>query len=266
MIRYLKYTLIIAVVAWVAGFFVYLHLMPRDVGNQYSNTDAIIVLTGGSGRIRTGVSLLYQKKSDKLFISGVDSGTDVDMIVAAIDDHSANKNEKNHFRNYLTNRVMMRRRIYLGYEAQDTMENALETAEWVYRENVKSIRLVTSAYHMPRAMLYFKNIPELIWANNKDKYKKQLISDSVGKTGGVSVANYAKGQGTSAPESKKIETLGLVYGKLGTVEIIQHPVFNQSINYDEWWSSFNTLRIFVTEYNKYMLSIIYQMVALAFQF
>ena len=43
--------------------------------------------------------------------------------------------------------------ITLGYEATDTKGNADETAQWVIDHDVKSIRLITSSYHVPRALL-----------------------------------------------------------------------------------------------------------------
>ena len=43
--------------------------------------------------------------------------------------------------------------VTLGYQAIDTQSNAIETAEWLRRERVKSLRLVTSDWHMRRARL-----------------------------------------------------------------------------------------------------------------
>lgn len=234
MFRYIKYTVVVLLIMWLAGFFVYVHKMPKELTSELEQTDAIVVLTGGQGRISTGVSLLYKNKSDKLFISGVDSGTDVDMIVAAIDTQTESKNDKHRFRDYLVNRVMMRRRIYLGYEAKDTIDNALETALWVQKKDVKSIRLVTSAYHMLRAMLYFKDVPKKIWEANKEVFQKE---DN---------------------KTKEKEIVGIAYGKLHEIKIIPHPVFNKDIKYDEWWTDYNTIRIFVIEYNKYILSVMFQ--------
>jgi uncharacterized SAM-binding protein YcdF (DUF218 family) len=43
----------------------------------------------------------------------------------------------------------------LDYKAHNTKQNAMETRDWVKRENIHSLRLVTSSYHMPRAWLEF---------------------------------------------------------------------------------------------------------------
>ena len=41
--------------------------------------------------------------------------------------------------------------VTLGFEAADTRGNAAEIAEWVGQEEITSIRLVTSDWHMRRA-------------------------------------------------------------------------------------------------------------------
>ena len=47
------------------------------------------------------------------------------------------------------------------------MENALETMEWVLKNNIKSLRLVTSLEHMPRAIVEFKRfMPNVILVEN----------------------------------------------------------------------------------------------------
>ena len=45
--------------------------------------------------------------------------------------------------------------LTLGYGADDTAGNARETAEWMAREKLASLILVTSNFHMPRALLEF---------------------------------------------------------------------------------------------------------------
>ena len=45
--------------------------------------------------------------------------------------------------------------ISVGYRADNTAGNARETAEWVEKQGLKSIRLVTASYHMPRSLLEF---------------------------------------------------------------------------------------------------------------
>ena len=46
----------------------------------------------------------------------------------------------------------------LGYEAEDTAANAREAAAWMAAQSFTSLRLVTGGYHMPRAMMEFRNV------------------------------------------------------------------------------------------------------------
>ncbi|MEM8833538.1 MAG: YdcF family protein [Pseudomonadota bacterium] len=105
-------------------------------------TSAIIVLTGGNGRITEGLSLLAKKKSPKLFISGVHKKT------------SKNDIYKIWRKNNMPGTPCC---VHLGDFAETTEGNAIETADWIQKEkNIDSIRLVTSSYHMPRASELFK--------------------------------------------------------------------------------------------------------------
>lgn len=106
-----------------------------------ARTDAIIVLTGGKKRIQEGIALLDKDLSGKLFISGVNKDTKLED---------------------LTNGRAVPCCITLGYRAEDTIGNADEAREWVRENNIRSIRLVTSNYHIARARLEFdRAIPEL---------------------------------------------------------------------------------------------------------
>lgn len=125
---------------WFAGLLWFATLLPDAKPDDGRTTDAIVVLTGGSGRLHQGLELLAGKRARKLFVSGVYRGVDVEELLRI-----SRKSPKN-----LTCCVA------LGYEAINTAENALETAAWMRQENLGSLRLVTSAYHMPRALLEFR--------------------------------------------------------------------------------------------------------------
>lgn len=108
--------------------------------NPEMPTDAIIVLTGGEKRVNTGLDLLADGKGKKLFISGVNSKVKPEELVALWKgDHE---------------KVLCC--ITLGYEAEDTSSNASESQEWIKKNNIHSITLVTSNYHMARSSLIFK--------------------------------------------------------------------------------------------------------------
>ena len=104
--------------------------------------DAIVVLTGGSGRLEKGLSLLRYGKGKKLLVSGVYQGVDV-------------RNLMNLSRGDSENLLCC---IELGYSANSTHGNALETKDWVEKEKYTSVRLVTANYHMPRSIMEFNNV------------------------------------------------------------------------------------------------------------
>lgn len=103
-------------------------------------TDAIVVLTGGRLRLETGLQLLAAGKAKKLFISGVNQRVDRDELLRALGPSAE--------------RAACC--IVLGREADNTLGNARETAGWMGEEGYRSLRLVTSWYHIPRSLLEFK--------------------------------------------------------------------------------------------------------------
>jgi uncharacterized SAM-binding protein YcdF (DUF218 family) len=127
-------------VAWFAGFLWFVATLPDRVTDETTRTDAIVVLTGGSERLGTGIALLQNGMAGRLFISGVHRGVDVPEILKAT----------------RTAPPHLAGAIVLGYAADDTVGNATETAQWAGREHVSSLRLVTGAYHMPRSLIEFR--------------------------------------------------------------------------------------------------------------
>ena len=104
-----------------------------------TRTDAIVVLTGGSGRLDLGVDLLAEDRAHRLFISGVFPGTDIRQLLTLVRDAPQRLAD----------------RIDVG-EAIDTIGNATETATWMTNQGYDSLRLVTAGYHMPRSLLEFR--------------------------------------------------------------------------------------------------------------
>jgi uncharacterized SAM-binding protein YcdF (DUF218 family) len=124
-----------AVAAWAAGLVWFAASLPAAVPDPDTHTDAIVVLTGGSERIETGLKLLADGRADRLFISGVGGQTRAGELLS----RAARDPE-------------LGARIALG-SATNTPGNAIETAEWANANGVSSIRLVTAAYHMRRSLL-----------------------------------------------------------------------------------------------------------------
>lgn len=125
---------------WVGGYVAYLtsiHSMQPD--NLTEKTDAIVVLTGDDFRTETGLDLWAQKLAPELFISGVYTHVKPQEIIES----------------WKGKTPLPYCCLTLGYEATSTIENATETKAWIAEKKIKSIRLVTSHYHMPRARLEF---------------------------------------------------------------------------------------------------------------
>lgn len=125
--------------AWSAGLLWFASTLPSDVEDTATHTDAIVVLTGGSERIETGLRLLADGLGTRLFISGVGEQVSMSALVAR-----GQSLEPSHIEN-----------IVIGTLASDTPGNAVETAAWARAERVRSLRLVTASYHMRRALLEF---------------------------------------------------------------------------------------------------------------
>lgn len=126
-------------VAWGGGLFRFADAIPKEKDSTVKVADAIVVLTGGSGRLREGLDLLSRDFAGHLFVSGVYQGIDVRRLLKlarGTDDLEA--------------------RIGIG-NATNTKENAEETAVWINARGYKSLRLVTAAYHMPRSLMEFEN-------------------------------------------------------------------------------------------------------------
>jgi uncharacterized SAM-binding protein YcdF (DUF218 family) len=104
--------------------------------NQSTPTDGIVVLTGGRLRLQSGMDLLREGKGRKLFVSGVNQQVDLDELLRV----SGNAD----WASCCT---------ALGHEADNTLGNARETAQWMRQQGFKSLRLVTAWYHMPRSLL-----------------------------------------------------------------------------------------------------------------
>jgi len=119
----------------VAGFIWF--ATPPSPENQPAPTDAIVVLTGGRLRLQSGMDLLRDGKGRKLFVSGVNQQVDLEELLRV----SGNAPD------WATCCTA------LGHDADNTLGNARETAQWMRQQGFSSLRLVTAWYHMPRSLL-----------------------------------------------------------------------------------------------------------------
>lgn len=115
-------------------------LSPLDKNNM--DVDLVVVLTGGQGRFKAGIDLLKRFPDAWLLISGAESYVTLDDVLRA---------------NMLTNLSDKERsRIWLGKFSRNTVENAIEVREVAEKIEAKSIVLVTSSYHIRRALELLK--------------------------------------------------------------------------------------------------------------
>jgi uncharacterized SAM-binding protein YcdF (DUF218 family) len=113
--------------------------MPEAPDEPEAKTDAIVVLTGPGGRLEPAFALLQKGLSTRMFVTGVDKKLTKPELLKLLGDPPPE----------------LAARIELGYRALDTRGNASETAAWFNSQNLKSMRLVTSGYHMRRSLLLF---------------------------------------------------------------------------------------------------------------
>ena len=169
--------IVVLAILWSAGLVGFAAALPRDIADPSSHTDAIIVPTGGHGRLVAGLELLRAGFAGRLFISGVYEGVTLSSLVG---------------KNAGAATICC---VDLGYGARDTSENALESAAWMAERDYRSLRLVTGNYHMPRAILEFRSampdvklvanpvFPEHVRVDNWWRYRG---------TAGLIASEYAK--------------------------------------------------------------------------
>lgn len=129
---------------WIGGFVLFVLGLPGPATPD-TRTDGVAVLTGGPGRVPRGVAVLKAGLAERLLVSGVHPSVKPAELGAAagIPDR--------------LNGCC----VDLGFEADSTRSNAVEVAGWVARHKFRSIRLVTAAYHMPRAQAELRaRLPE----------------------------------------------------------------------------------------------------------
>ena len=124
-----------ATIGWCLGFAAFMLLLPPPLNG--STTDAIVVPTGGAGRIDRGLALLRDRQAKRMLVTGVAPG--VRPIDLALE--------------YRTSPSVFACCVDLGADAVDTRSNAEETARWVKMHDYRTVRLVTSDWHVPRAKM-----------------------------------------------------------------------------------------------------------------
>ena len=119
------------------GFFGYLAQLRGAEVKPERQADGIVVLTGGSSRVSDAMDLLAGGYGKRLLISGVHPTNDASDISRSLPE----------------SRPMINCCVDLDYSAINTRSNAAQTRRWVHERRFRSLIVVTSNYHMPRAVV-----------------------------------------------------------------------------------------------------------------
>ncbi len=127
---------------YAIGFVLFAFTLGKAAGPDAQPTDAAVVLTGGSGRLEHGIDVLRQHKAQRLLIAGVDPAVRKRDLAGRVSGSAA----------------LLKCCVDLGSESVDTRSNAEEAGRWLAKHNFRSLRLITSDWHMRRARFEFSRV------------------------------------------------------------------------------------------------------------
>jgi uncharacterized SAM-binding protein YcdF (DUF218 family) len=139
--------LAIAFIAATVGFVGFLSQLRGAETRPDRHADGIVVLTGGSSRVSDAMELLAAGYGKRLLISGVHPTNDASDISRSLPDSQS----------------LMSCCVDLDRSAVNTRSNAAETRRWAHERGFKSLIVVTSNYHMPRATVELSHaMPDIV--------------------------------------------------------------------------------------------------------
>ncbi len=123
---------------WLGGFLAFSYTL-MDIPAATGKTDGMIALTGGEKRIERAIAQMEKGRARRLLVSGVHRTTTKRDLQARTNG----------------SKRLFECCIDIGHAAGNTVGNAVEASVWMEANKFRSLRLVTSRAHMPRARLEF---------------------------------------------------------------------------------------------------------------
>jgi uncharacterized SAM-binding protein YcdF (DUF218 family) len=130
------------VLLYALGFVFFAFTLGKPAPANAPAADAAVVLTGGKGRIEHAGEVLRAGKAKRLLIAGADPLVTKADIARRLDG----------------SQNLLKCCVDLGSESVDTRTNAEEAERWLGRHRFKSVRLITSDWHMRRARYEFERV------------------------------------------------------------------------------------------------------------
>jgi uncharacterized SAM-binding protein YcdF (DUF218 family) len=130
------------IVLYALGFVLFAFTLAKPAPADSPQVDAVVVLTGAKGRIEHGVDVLRHHQAKRMFVAGADPS----VIKADI------------ARRLPGRRALVACCVDLGSQSVDTRSNANEAQAWLDKQHYRSFRLVTSNWHMRRALFEFRSV------------------------------------------------------------------------------------------------------------
>jgi uncharacterized SAM-binding protein YcdF (DUF218 family) len=140
---------------YALGFVLFAFTLGKPATAQLPATDAVVVLTGGSGRIEHGIEVLRAHRARRMLVAGADPLVTKADMARRLGGNSV---------------ALLKCCVDLGTESVDTRSNAEEAMRWLAKHHFSSLRLITSDWHMRRARYEFRRVLG-------GKY--QLVTDAV---------------------------------------------------------------------------------------